>query len=49
MAALPENGFDKIDIILLRELLESGRMDYALLPREELFKRYQEITIFACG
>jgi hypothetical protein len=41
ISAMHEKEFDTTDKILLRELHQSGRMDYALLPRDELFKRYQ--------
>lgn len=49
ITVLSEKSLDTLDKVLLRELHESGRMDYSLLPREELFKRYQEMTILACG
>jgi hypothetical protein len=34
---------------LLRELLESGRVDYAFISREELNKREQILAVRACG
>jgi hypothetical protein len=38
---LPLAAFDTLDRILLREMNESGRLDYALLPFEELNSKYQ--------
>lgn len=46
---LPLNTFDTLERILLRESYESGRLDYALLPYEELHQKYQEVKVSYCN
>ena len=49
LVAEDERHFNTIESILLRELIQAGRMDYAMLKRDDLNRKYQEVTIFNRG
>ena len=49
LAAESQKKFNTLERMLLRQVIEAGRLDYCMVPRDELNKRYQEVTIMTTG